>query len=115
MKNVDLSDFSRVSKVLSREKVFVEYDHPINIVGPGISEVGSRCGKAMLLTEVFFAPNIIHNLISIRKLSECKHEVQFNSTKVHVTNSNDLVLGGLTNKNSLFFGSICVYQYYVEF
>lgn len=68
--------------------------------------------KTLLLIDVLFASEIVHNLISIRKLTECKHEVCFKGTDIFVINDNDIVFNSFVNGISMSKVNLCVQLFY---
>lgn len=66
----------------------------------------------MLPIDVLFAPVIVHNLVSIRKLTKCKQEVRFKSIGILIINDNGIVFNEFINENLYFLcESMCANIY----
>ena len=74
----------------------------VNDLGIGTCEVDFGLGHVLTLANVLYAPEIIHNLISIRKLTECKHKVHFEGTNVLVKCDTGVIFSGFIK------GNLCV-------
>lgn len=83
----------------------------MDVLGAGTCEVDSRCGKSLLLTNVPFAHEIAHNLVRIRKMTECKHDVCFQGNDIYVQCHLFNVIINV-NLNLLM---TCACKYFIEF
>ena len=54
----------------------------MDVLGIGTCKVDCGDGHTFVLDDVLYAPEIVHNLISIRKLTECNFVVTFRGTEI---------------------------------
>src|SRR5436190_23254210 len=75
----------------------------------GTCEVDFGSGHILALMNVLYAPEIVHNLMSIRKLTEFGNKVHFEGTNVIVKCDN-----GFNNISGFINGNIYVLNDYVS-
>src|SRR4051812_9404535 len=81
------------------KKLYVGYGQLVDVLGTRTCEVNLGSGHVPTLTDVLYAPEIVHNLMSICKLTECGHKVHFKRTNVLVKYDNGFNLSGFINGN----------------
>src|SRR4051812_46445772 len=81
------------------KKLYVRNDQLVDVLGTDTCKVDLDSGHVLTFANVFYAPKIVHNLMSIRKLTECGHEVHFEGTNVLVKCGNSFNLSGFINEN----------------
>src|SRR4051812_40778748 len=71
-------DFRKIRA--GQKKLCVGNGQLVDVFGIGTCKVDCGDGRSFVLDEVLYAPEIVHNLISIRKLMECNFVVTFRGT-----------------------------------
>src|SRR4051812_17741618 len=81
------------------KKLYVGNGQLVDVLGMGTCEVDFGSGHILALTNVLYAPEIVHNLMSIRKLTECGNKVHFEGTNVIVKCNCGFNFSGFVNEN----------------
>src|SRR5438270_549399 len=92
--------FREFRKIWAGEKkLYVVNGQVVDVLGMGTCEVDFGSGHILALTNVLYAPEIVHNLMSIRKLTECGNKVHFEGTNVIIKCDNGFNISGFINGN----------------
>src|SRR4051812_27759114 len=62
-------------------------------------EVYFGSGQVLSLTNILYSSKIADNLISIRELTECKHELHFDGTNILDKCDTDVIFSSFINRN----------------
>src|SRR4051812_14444940 len=88
---------------VGQKKLCVGNGQLVDVLGIGTCKVDCGDGHSFVLDEVLYALEIVHSLISIRKLTECNFVVTFRGTEVFI-NKDDIVFSGFVNGNLFVLG-----------
>src|SRR3954466_13027489 len=93
----EFQDFRKIRA--GQKKLCVGNGQLVDVLGIGTCKVDCGDGRSFVLEDVLYAPEIVHNLISIRKLTECRFVVTFKGTEVFIINEDGVILSGFVNGN----------------